>query len=118
MGAEPEDTDAAGWRPVRLLLDDASAKLAREPIEDDLPPDFARPAATTLWRGLGWACAHGRLRRSGSGRCTDAFRDWLAENEAAGLTEHADPLQQLGEEDTALEHRLRGRTDRRPSRPP
>jgi hypothetical protein len=102
---EPEDEFAVGWRPLRLLLEDATGKLTRAQIQEGWPPDFPRPSATTLWRILERATTEGRVCRGGSGRSSDPYRYWLAEKEAAF---QADPMQRLREEQQEILRRLHG----------
>jgi hypothetical protein len=99
-----EDDFVAGWRPLRLVLEDAPRKATRAEIEEEWPTDYPRPTANTLWRWLERACAEDRVRRSGSGRRSDPYRYWLPEREAAIL---ADPMQRLIEEETEVVNRIR-----------
>jgi hypothetical protein len=102
---EPDDDFAAGWEPLRLVLESAAGKLTATQIERAWPADFPRPSRTTLWRLLGQAVAQKQLCRSGSGGNGDAFLYWLAEKEARF---RADPLQQMLEEHRERVKRLRG----------
>jgi hypothetical protein len=107
--AEAPADDAALWEPLRMVLEDAPQKLTRRDILDEWPPDFERPARTTLWRLLDRVVQSGMVLCEGSGRKTDPFRYWLASTEARWqtdfvyrLTEEQDrllnrPFQSLGE---------------------
>jgi hypothetical protein len=69
------------WPAVVHALTEAHSKLTRQEILDHWSPDYAKPDATTLWRWLSRAVAHGVLRQEGTGRPRDPFRYWLPERE-------------------------------------
>jgi hypothetical protein len=73
---EAEDFPA-GWPVLRMVLEDASAKLTRQAVLNEWPPDHPRPSPATLWQWLDRAVATGEVLRSGAGRRYDPYRYWL-----------------------------------------
>jgi hypothetical protein len=74
--ADAEDF-AAGWPVLRMVLEDASAKLTRQAVLNEWPPDHPRPSPATLWRWLDRAVATGEVLRGGAGRRYDPYCYWL-----------------------------------------
>jgi hypothetical protein len=87
---------ARGWRPLRIVLEDADNKLRRVDILENWPPDFVAPSKATLWRWLDRAVDEGLVLREGEGRCNSPFRYYLAEKIVQWLD---DPLQFIDEPD-------------------
>jgi hypothetical protein len=85
-----------GWRPLRIVLEDADNKLRRVDILENWPPDFVAPSKATLWRWLDRAVDEGLVLREGEGRCNSPFRYYIAEKIVQWLD---DPLQFIDEPD-------------------
>lgn len=94
LGDFLDDDFAVNWQRLRLVLEDAGAKLSRRDILEQWPPDYPCPGDSTLWNWLERAVALGQLCREGSGRRADPFRYWLAEKEK---TWRQDPVHELME---------------------
>src|SRR5262245_32969877 len=76
-----DDSFAAGWAVLRLVLEDAHRKLTRLDVLDEWPDDYPKPGLVVLWRWLERAVADGRVKREGAGRRLNPFRYWLPEKE-------------------------------------
>ncbi len=78
MVNEPGDAEfAANLDFLRLALEDAPAKITRDKLRADWPPDLPKPALGSLWRWLDVAVASNLVHRDGAGRKADPFRYWL-----------------------------------------
>jgi hypothetical protein len=76
----PVDEDfLRGWKPLRIVLEDAPTKFRRQDILDNWPPDYVTPSKVTLWRWLDRAVDEGLIKREGAGRCHSPYRYYLAE---------------------------------------
>jgi hypothetical protein len=85
-----------GWRPLRIVLEDATTKLRREDILEQWPPDFIVPSKATLWRWLDRAVDDQLVLREGAGRCNSPYRYFLPEKLSQWLD---DPLEFIDEPD-------------------
>jgi hypothetical protein len=77
------------WDRLRLVLEDAAAKLTRREVLAQWPEDLGRPSEVSVWRWLETAVAAGLVCREGTGGRTSPFRYWLPDREAPG---QLDPL--------------------------
>jgi hypothetical protein len=66
-----------GWEVLRIVLEDADAKLTRRQILDQWPPDYLKPTLHSVWRWLDRACERALIHRDGAGRKNSPFRYWL-----------------------------------------
>jgi hypothetical protein len=75
------DDFSENWQVLAGVLEEAHNKLTRAEIMAAWPDDYLRPAASSLWRWLDKATAHGMVVRDGNGRRSKPFRYWLAGQE-------------------------------------
>jgi hypothetical protein len=68
---------AENWAVLRLVLEDATARLTQREILEQWPEDFRKPDRVTISRGLRRGVDQGLIRKQGSGRKNDPFRYWL-----------------------------------------
>jgi len=85
-----------GWRPLRIVLEDANTKLRRQDILEQWPPDYVVPNKVTLWRWLDRAVDDQLVLREGLGRCNSPYRYFLPEKIVQWLD---DPLEFIDEPD-------------------
>jgi hypothetical protein len=87
----PEAALGENWETIAAVLATAHTKLTRQEILDQWSADAPKPEATTLWRWLRRAVAHGQVRQEGTGRPHDPFRYWLPDREPMMRPEDASP---------------------------
>jgi hypothetical protein len=81
LGDFEEFEQADGWPVLRLVLEDAYAKMTAQAIRQAWPPDYPCPSQPTVWRWLDGAVKDGRVRKGGTGRRNQPFVYWLPEKE-------------------------------------
>jgi hypothetical protein len=82
LASGAEAAPGESWQALVGVLATADCNMTRQEILDQWSGDAARPEATTLWRWLSRAVAHGQVRQDGTGRPHDPFRYWLPDREA------------------------------------
>lgn len=94
---EADESFAAGWEGLRLVLEDAPQKLTVHDILCEWPEDCDKPSRTALWKWLQRALATGSIAVEGAGRKSDPYRYWLPAREAHWRA--TNPLDDLDEQD-------------------
>jgi hypothetical protein len=68
------DSFEAGWVGLKIVLEDASQRLALKELMNQWPPDYEAPARTTLRDWIERALKDGLIDRFGKGRRTSPYR--------------------------------------------